>query len=57
MYFIRVWHCLVSLKQPSETEIHNYSGNSICVLLKNTMGSPVLIVSIYMGKFHQTTKV
>ena len=43
-------HCLLSLKQPSGTEIHHNLENSTCSLLKYTMGSPILIVSICMGK-------
>ena len=42
-------HCLLRLKQPSGTEIHNNLENSTCDPLKNTMGSPILIVSICMG--------
>ena len=36
--------------QPSGTEIHHNLENSTCDPLKYTMGSPILIVSIYMGK-------
>ena len=43
-------HCLLSLKQPSGTEIHHNLENSNCDPLKYTMGSPILIVSICMGK-------
>ena len=38
-------HCFLTLKQPSETEIyHNLAKTKF-----DTMGSPILIVSIYMG--------
>ena len=40
---------LVSLKQPTGTEIHHYLENSIGDPLKYTIGSPILIVSISMG--------
>ena len=40
-------HCLLRLKYHSGTEIHHNLENST---LKYTMGSPVLIVSICMGK-------
>ena len=43
-------HCLLRLKQPSGTEIHCYLENSTYDPLKYTMGSPILIVSISMGK-------
>ena len=36
-------HCLLRLKQPSGTEIHNNSENSTRYLLKYTMGNPILI--------------
>ena len=43
-------HCLLGLKQPSCTEIHHNFENSTCDPLKYTMDSPILIVSICMGK-------
>ena len=43
-------HCLLRLKQSSGTEIHHNLENSTCDLLKYTMGSPILIVSICMEK-------
>ena len=43
-------HCLLRLKQPSGTEILHDLETSTCDPLKYTMGSPVLIVSICMGK-------
>ena len=43
-------HCLQILKQPSGTEIHHSLENSTCDPLKYPMSSPILIVSIYMGK-------
>ena len=46
-------HCLLIhvLKESSETEIYHYLENSTCgPLLKYTMGSPILNVSIHMGK-------
>ena len=39
-------HCLLRLKQPSGTEIHNNLEVSTCNPLKYLMGSPILIVSI-----------
>ena len=42
-------HCLLRLKQPSLTENHNLE-NSIFDPLKYTMGSPILIVPICVGK-------
>ena len=39
-------HCLLRLKQPSGTGIHHSLENSTCDPLKNTMGSPILIVLI-----------
>ena len=43
-------HCLLGLNRPSGTEIHHYLENYTCGPLKYTMGSPILIVSIYMRK-------
>ena len=43
-------HCLLRLKQSSGTEIHHNIENATCDPLKYTMGSPILIVSICMGK-------
>ena len=43
-------HCLQRLKQPSGTEIHHNLGNFTCDPLMYTIGSPILIVSIRMGK-------
>ena len=43
-------HCLLRLKQTSGTEIHYNLENSTCDSLKCTIGSPILIVSICMGK-------
>ena len=43
-------HCLLRLKQSSGTEIHHYLENCTCDPLKYTMGRPVLIVSMSMGK-------
>ena len=43
-------HCLLRFIQPSATEIHNQTGISTCDPLKYSMGSPILIVSICMGK-------
>ena len=42
-------HCLLRLKQPSETALHHNLENSTCDHLKYTMGSPILIVSICLG--------
>ena len=43
-------HCFLTLKQPSDTEIDQNIKTSTCDPLKYTMGSPILIVSICMGK-------
>ena len=43
-------HCLLRLKQPSSKEMHHSLENFNCDPLKYTMGSPILIVSICMGK-------
>ena len=48
--FLQSLHCLLRLKQPSGTEIPDNLENSIGVPVMNTMGSPILIVSICMGK-------
>ena len=42
---------------PSETEIHHNLKNSTCDPLKNTMGSPILIVLICMGKYIRIQRV
>ena len=52
-------HCLLTLKQPSGAEIHHSLGISTCDPLKDTMGSSILIVSIFSNsneKIHQNTK-
>ena len=43
-------HYLLRLKQSSGTEIHHNLENFTCDPLKYTMDSPILIVSICMGK-------
>ena len=43
-------HCLLRLKQPPGTEIHCNLENSTYDPLKYTMGNPIPIVSICMGK-------
>ena len=45
-------HCLLIhvLKQPSDTEIHHTIEISTCCLLKYSVGSPILIVLLCMGK-------
>ena len=43
-------HCLLKLKQPSATEVLLNLENSTCHPLKFTMGTPILIVSVCMGK-------
>ena len=43
-------HCLLRLKQLSGTVIHHNLENSTCDPLKYTVGSPILIVSVCMGK-------
>ena len=42
--------CLLRLKQPSRTEVHHNIETFTCDPLNNKMGSPILIVSICMGK-------
>ena len=42
-----VLHCLIKVK----TTIHNNLENFTCDLYKYTVGSPILIVSICMGKY------
>ena len=42
--------CLQRLKQPSGTEKYHNLEISTCDPLKYTMGNPILIVSICMGK-------
>ena len=54
--FHHILHCLLRLKPHSETAIHNNLENSTCDPLKYTMGSPILIVALPMGKFYQNTK-
>ena len=44
-------HCLPILKQPSGTEIHQNLEISTCDPLKCSMGSPIVIASIYMGNY------
>ena len=43
-------HCLLRLKHPSGTEIYHNLENYTCDPLMYTMGSPILMVSICMGK-------
>ena len=43
-------HCLLRLKQPSWTEVQHSLEISTCDPLKYTMGSPILIVSLCIGK-------
>ena len=43
-------HCLLTLKLSLGTDIHHNLENSTCDPIKKTMGSPILIVSICMGK-------
>ena len=43
-------HYLLGLKQPSGTEINHDLENFTCDPLKYTMGSPILLESICMGK-------
>ena len=50
-------HCMLRLKQPSGTEIHNNLETSTCNPLKYKMGNPILIVSICMGKSTRTQRV
>ena len=46
-------HCLLRLKQPSDTliHVHDILENTTCDPLTSTMVSPILIISICMGKF------
>ena len=48
--FHQCLYCLLRLKQLSGTDIHNSLEISTCHLLKYIMGSPILIVTICMGK-------
>ena len=50
-------HCLLRLKQPSGTEIHHNLENFTCDPLKNTMCSPIIIVSICIGKSTRIQRV
>ena len=43
-------HCVLRLKQPSGTNLHHNLENSTCDPLKYTIGSPIHIESICMGK-------
>ena len=43
-------HTLLRFKQLSGTELHHNIENSTCDPLKYTMGSPMHIVSLCMGK-------
>ena len=43
-------HYLLRLRQPSGTEIHHNLESSTCAPFKYTKGSPILIISICMGK-------
>ena len=42
-------NCLLRLKQPSGTEIYHTLENSTCDPLRYTIGSLILIASLYMG--------
>ena len=44
-------HCLQRFKQSPGTEIHHNLENSTSDPLKYTMGSPIIIVSMCMGKY------
>ena len=44
------FHCLLRLKQSSGTDLNHNLENATCDPLKYTLGSPILIVSICMGK-------
>ena len=50
-------HCLIRLKQPSGAEISDNLENCNCDPLKYIMDSPILIVSICMGKSHRIQRV
>ena len=50
-------HCLLRLKQLSGTGTHHNLENSSCSPLKYTMGSPILIVTICVGKSINKQKV
>ena len=45
------------IQQPSGTETNHILENSTCDPLKNTMGSPILFVSICMGKSFRIQRV
>ena len=49
-------HCLLRLKQSSETKIHHNLENSTYDTLMYIMGNLILIVSICMGKSIPNTK-
>ena len=50
-------HCLLRLKQPSETEIHHHLETSTYDTLKVKMGNPTHTYCINMyGKIHQNAK-
>ena len=48
--FYQGLHYLLRFKQPSGIEIHNHLEISIYDPFKYTMGSPILFVSLCMGK-------
>ena len=49
--------CLLRIKQTSGTEKHQNLENSTCDPLKCTLGSPIPIVSICMGKYIRIQRV
>ena len=55
--FIRVFIVCSYQKTPSGTDTHHNLENSTCDPLKYTIGSCILIVSIYMGKFTRIQRV
>ena len=50
-------HCLLRLKYPSETETHSYLENFASDPLKYKLSSPILILSICMGKSTRILRV
>ena len=50
-------HCLLRLKLPSVTDKHHNIENSTCDPFKYAMDSPILIVSMCMGKSIRQQKV
>ena len=50
-------HCLLRFKQPPGTDIYQNLENSTSDPLKYTIGSPILIVLMCMGKYIKIQRV